>query len=86
MITAKLPKDASEKIAKNYVHQLEEENARLLRRLVAAKEGMVWSGKGWVVHSYTDAGIPYTILELAGRPIDGIMDGEHVQVIVRRVK
>lgn len=39
MITAGLSKDAKEKIAKDYVRRLEEENAELLRRLVATKNG-----------------------------------------------
>ena len=34
---ANLSKDAKEKIAKDYVRRLEDENARLLRKVIAAK-------------------------------------------------
>lgn len=39
MITAELNKSAKEMIAKDYLKKLEEENAELLRKIVAAKEG-----------------------------------------------
>ena len=40
MIKVKLNKSAKEMITKDYVKQLEEENAELLRKIVAAKEYM----------------------------------------------
>lgn len=43
MITAELPKDVSQEITKEYVRRLEEENARLLREVVAAKDALYQS-------------------------------------------
>ena len=96
MITAELPKDAKEKIAEEYVRRLEEENARLLRKMVAAKEGVVWSGKGIADISLfkPNAGTewePYTFvecdgatLEIQGRIIEE--DGQKVIVTVARAE
>ena len=88
MITAELPKDASEKITKDYVGQLEEENARLLRRVVAAKDDVVWEECGYVF--INEGCVEFDFPEMnhlgEGELLTPCKDGEQLQVIVRKVR
>ena len=92
MITANLSKDAAKGITTDYVRRLEEENARLLRRLVAAKSDVVWEGSAMLEHvvgteRYKTAMRTHTcgIHSSVALSKDKLgEDGEQVQVTVRR--
>ena len=96
MITADLPKDAKEKITEDYVRRLEEENAELLRKVVAAKDVLYESkpakAKFMPGRNYPDMNtLEIDERGLVGRillPIDAAegkkLDGQLFQVAVTR--